>query len=140
LLASRRIGSSPTSLNYLARLCLETERGLRPRVHLEPYMDRSTARHFDRFITLGCFPGGPVQAADLGRAHLSRQPDGSVIASVVTRTEGRRWGALSFRLEQRGGRWRVADARRLLANDQKALSRFRPFVAPARTLDRSRGR
>lgn len=109
-------------VNFLARLCLEAERGLRPPSQLERFMDPSIALRFDAFVTLGRFHGGPVQPSDLGQAHVARQPDGSVLASIVTRTEERRWGALCFRLQPREqGLWRVADARRLLANSQRAI-------------------
>ena len=126
-------------VNYLARLCLEAERGLRPPSQLERYMEPSIALRFDAFVTLGRFHGGPVQPSDLGQAHVARQPDGSVLASVVTRTEGRRWGALCFRLQPRKqGLWRVADARRLLANSQRAMGQSRLHEDRARTLGVSR--
>lgn len=128
-------------INYLARLCLEAERGLRPPSQLERYMDPSIALRFDAFVTLGRFHGGPVQPSDLGQAHVARQPDGSVLASIVTRTEGRRWGALCFRLQPREqGLWRVADARRLLANSQRAIGQSRRSDDHARTLGASRRR
>jgi len=127
-------------VNYLARLCMEAERGLRPPAQLERYMEPSIALRFDAFVTLGRFHGGPVQPSDLGQSHVARQPDGSVLASVVTRTEGRRWGALCFRLQPHEGLWRVADARRLLANSQRAIGQSRRSEHPARTFGASRNR
>jgi len=127
-------------VNYLARLCLEVERGLRPPAQIKQYMSPSMALRFDGFVTLGRFRGGPVQPADVGQAHVARQRDGSVIASVVTRTEGPRWGALSFRLQPQEGLWRIADARRLLANNQRAIGQSRRSEHGARTLGASRSR
>lgn len=103
-------------VHYVARLCLEAERGLRPPAQLEQFMDSTEALRSKYFLTLGRFDGGPIQPEDVGQAHICRQPDGSVIASIVTRTEGRRWGALSLKLRPQDGRWKIADVRRLLAN------------------------
>jgi hypothetical protein len=127
-------------VRYLARLCLETERGLRPREQLERFMDPAAALRSRGLLTLGRFDGGPIQPADVGQAHVSRQPDGSVIASIVTRTEGRRWGAISFRLRARDGLWRIADVRRLLAMNQRTTRRERPIGPAVGALDRSRSR
>lgn len=126
-------------VRYFARLCLEIERGLRPREQLEQFMDPTAALRSRGLLTLGRFDGGPIQPADVGQAHVSRQPDGTVIASIVTRTEGRRWGAISFRLRA-DDLWRIADVRRLLATNQRTTRRERPIGPAVGILERSRSR
>ncbi len=101
-------------LRFVARICLEVERGLRPRAHLLALMDRS--HRWSQPAQLGRFPrGGPVQDGQIGNPQVSRLTDTHIIATVVTRTEGNRWGALSLRLHAKHDRWRVADVQRLLA-------------------------
>ena len=100
-------------LRFVARTCLEVERGLRPPAHLTSFMSP-----VDRVLQpdqLGRFRGGPVRDGDIGQPQLSRLSDSHIIATVVTRTEGDRWGALSLELRPQEGRWRIAGLRRLLA-------------------------
>lgn len=102
-------------VRYLARLCLEAERGLRPRDHLRRLMEPGDALRSRLLVTLGRFDGGPIRPADVGPAHVTRRSDGSVLASVVTRTEGNRWGALTLRLRPHDGRYLISDMHRLQA-------------------------
>ena len=100
-------------LRFVARTCLEVERGLRPPAHLTSFMSP-----VDRVLQpdqLGRFRGGPVRDGDIGQPQLSRLSDTHIIATVVTRTEGDRWGALSLELRPQEGRWRIAGLQRLLA-------------------------
>ncbi len=100
-------------LRFIARTCLEVERGLRPPAHLGSLMDPT-----QRCIQpgqLGRFGGGPVQNNHIGQPQISRLTDTHIVATIVTRTEGDRWGALTLKLRAHGGRWRVADFQRLLA-------------------------
>lgn len=115
-------------VRYLARVCLETERGLRPPAQLATYMDPAEALRLQHLLTLGRFQGGPLQPKDVGPAHLTHNRDGTVFATVVTRTEGQRWGALSLRLRERDGHWQIADIHRLLAatRSQPARDRMTP--------------
>ena len=107
-------------VRHLARLCLEAERGLRPVEQFTKYMDPLEAVRFRRQLALGRFDGGPIQPNDVGPAHLTRYDDGTVFATVVTRTEGRRWGALSLKLRQIDQRWQISDIHRLLAASRTA--------------------
>ncbi|HVM21028.1 MAG TPA: Rv3235 family protein [Egibacteraceae bacterium] len=100
-------------LRFVARTCLEVERGLRPPVHLASLMD-PTQRSIQPG-QLGRFGGGPVQNDHIGRPQISRLTDTHIVATVVTRTEGDRWGALTLKLRAHGGRLRVVDLQRLLA-------------------------
>lgn len=103
---------------YFARLCLEAERGLRPLAQLEQFMDPAAALRIRGLVTVGQFEGGPIEASDVGPAHLTRHTDGTVFATVVTRTEGHRWGALTLKLREHDGQVQIADIRRLLARTQ----------------------
>lgn len=100
-------------VGYVARVCLEVERGLRPPEHLYR-LSAPRADHLRR-IQPGRFRGGAVVARDIGPPEISRLSDGHVLATIVTRTEGSRWGALTLRLRAEHGRWYVADLQRLLA-------------------------
>ena len=103
-------------LRFIARTCLEVERGLRPPGHLLELMDPDTGLRWSKPGKLGRFHGGPVQDDQIGDPHLTRLGDGEVAATVVTRTEGDRWGAITLRLQaDEQGRWRIADLQRLLA-------------------------
>lgn len=102
-----------TVVGYVARVCLEVERGLRPPGHLHR-LCAPRADHLRR-IQPGRFRGGAVVARDIGPPEISRLSDGHVLATIVTRTEGSRWGALTLRLRAEQGRWYVADLQRLLA-------------------------
>jgi hypothetical protein len=100
-------------LRFVARTCLEVERGLRPPAHLRSLMD--PAQRWTDPGQLGRFRGGPVQDDQIGYPQFSRLTDTHIFATVVTRTEGDRWGALSLRVAAKGGRWHLADVHRLLA-------------------------
>lgn len=102
-------------VRYVARLCLEVERGLRPPDHLLQLMDRATLDRFRRAGRLGRFTGGPVTRHDLGPPHLARPADGRVEATITTRTDRGRWGALLLRLQRHDDRWTVGQIQRLLA-------------------------
>ena len=102
-------------LRFIARTCLEVERGLRPPGHLLSLMDPAIAHIWAEPGQIGRFRGGPVQPGQIGNPQISRLTDNHVVATVVTRTEGDRWGALTLRLRAQQGRWRVVDLQRLLA-------------------------
>lgn len=113
-------------VRYLARACLEAERGLRPIQQLTRHMDPSAALRFRGRLTLGRFDGGPIRPVDVGPAHLTRHDDGTVFATVITRTQGRRWAALTLKLRQHNGRYLITDIRRLLATTRPSQDRARP--------------
>ena len=103
-------------LEFIARTCLEVERGLRPPGHLLELMDPDTGLRWSRSGKIGRFHGGPVQDDQLGDPHFTRLGDAEVAATVVTRTEGDRWGALTLQMQaDEQGRWRIADLQRLRA-------------------------
>lgn len=111
-------------VRHLTRLHLEVERGLRPPDQLEGMM---TNKAYGRLRGRGRahFPyQGPVNAnRDLGTVRLTRQPDGQVYASVPTRQQHDRWGAITLQLQPDGqGRYRIADVQRLRPHD---MSRHR---------------
>lgn len=65
---------------------------------------------------IGRFHGGAVHDDQVGEPRLTRLGDGEVVATVVTRTEGDRWGAITLRMKAtEQGRWRITDLQRLLA-------------------------
>lgn len=99
---------------YIARICLEVERGLRPPDQLTSLAHPRTTGPW-RQIQTGRFRGGPVVRHDIGPPQLSRLAHDHAIATVVTRTQGDRWGALTVRLRAERGRWYIADLKRLLA-------------------------
>jgi hypothetical protein len=105
-------------LRFVARTCLEVERGLRPPAHLRALMDPAIAHAWAQPGKLGRFRGGPVQAGQIGQPQVSRLTDTHIFATVVTCTEGDRWGAISLELRAQRGRWRIADLQRLLAATQ----------------------
>lgn len=100
-------------LRFLARTCLEVERGLRPPAHLDSLM--SPPQRWVQRDQLGRFDGGPVRDDHVGQPQTSRLTDTHIVGTVLTRTEENRWGALSLELRAQGGRWRIADIHRLLA-------------------------
>jgi hypothetical protein len=103
-------------VRFIARCCLETERGLRPPDHLTRLMDHRTARRWQPRGLLGRYRAGPVRPHhDIAPPQLTRLTDDHVIATVITRTSNDRWGALTLRLRVHGGRWHLADLQRLLA-------------------------
>lgn len=102
-------------VRFIARTCLEVERGLRPPHHLLRLMDPPTALRWRRQELIGRFDGGPVQRQDIGLPRLSRLSHDHVIGTITTRTQGDRWGALTLRLRSDDRRWRLAEVQRLLA-------------------------
>ena len=103
-------------LRFIARACLEVERGLRPPGHLLNLMNPGTGLRWASRNKIGRFHGGPVRDDQIGEPRFTRHGDGAVAATVVTRTEGDRWGAITLRIEaDEQGRWRIADLQRLLA-------------------------
>ena len=103
-------------LRFVARTCLEVERGLRPPAHLASLLHPAEAALQPG--QLGRFRAGPVRDDHIGQPQVSRLSDTRAIGTVVTRTEGDRWGALSLELRVSRGRWRVAGLQRLLAAAQ----------------------
>ena len=100
-------------LRFVARICLEVERGMRPPAHLRPLMH--PAERWLQRGQLGHFRGGPVHSGHIGQPQISRLTDAHIFGTVITRTEGDRWGALSIELRGAHGRWRIAGLQRLLA-------------------------
>ena len=120
-------------LRFIARTCLEVERGLRPPRHLLSLMDPAITHIWAEPGQLGRFRGGPVQQGQIGHPQISRLTDNHVVATVVTRTEGDRWGALTLRLRAQHRRWRVVDLQRLLAvahYQTRATSTVEVAIAP----------
>lgn len=103
-------------VSYLARTCLEVERGLRPPDHLRGLMPPRARDEWRVDRHLGRFRAGPVTKNDVGPPMLSRLAADAVVATVTTRTEGDRWGAITLRLRADGHHWRLADVQRLLAS------------------------
>ena len=98
---------------FLARLVLEVERNLRPPDQLLQFVPIDAWRQWQRGRQAGRFRGGPVQDADIGPPHVQRVSATHALASVTTRTEPDRWGALALRLDAAGGRWQAASIHRL---------------------------
>lgn len=121
---------------YLARLCLEVERGMRPPDHLARFLDPPTRRRWQPRTKIGRFAGGPVRPRDIGIPQVSRPTDLHAFISVATNTEAGRWGALSFEMRCRSGRWHVTDIQRLLAATHY---RSTPRIASERGPDRPLG-
>lgn len=125
-------------VGYLARLCLEAERGLRAAKQLTRFMEPDAALRFRGLLALGRYEEGPIRPTDVGPPHLTRHADGTVFATVVTRTEGHRWGALSLKLRERDGRFLIADIRRVLAATRRPPGRVRPVEDVSLTVSRDR--
>lgn len=104
-----------TLASHIARICLEVERGLRSPDHLRALADPATSARWRAGVKIGRFRGGPPVRQDVGPPQLSRLSDDHAIATVVTRTEGARWGAVTLQLRAAGTKWHVADLQRLLA-------------------------
>lgn len=102
-------------VRFIARTCLEVERGLRPPGQLTRFLDPATAHSWRRANPIGRFDAGPVLRRDIAHPQITHVNDDLVRASVTTRTDRRRWGALTFELRRDGARWTVANLQRLLA-------------------------
>ena len=98
---------------FLARLVLEVERNLRQPDQLLQFVPLTTWHLWQRGRQAGRFRGGPVQDADIGPPHVQRVSATHALASVTTRTEPDRWGALALRLDAAGGRWQAVSIHRL---------------------------
>lgn len=103
-------------IRYIARLCLEAERGLRSPDQLRDLMDPRTAHLWQPDRTLGRFHPRPVLPTDIGHVRISRLSDTHVLATIVTRTDADRWAAITLRLRHRRGRWMLTDLQRLQSN------------------------
>jgi hypothetical protein len=101
-------------VRHLARKQLEIERGLRPPEHLAAHLTPSAYRHM-RLRPREHFPrGGPVLPKDLSGVHLTRYPDGHVYATVSTREQNDRWGAITMQLKPGpDGRFVVSELERV---------------------------
>lgn len=119
--ASRRKATDLTDaelrpvVTYLAKLCLEIERGLRPPDHLQGFVEPRRALRWRDSVAHGRFTGGPVVRQDLGVPQVSRIRPDHAVATIVTRTEGARWGAITLQLRAVDNKWRIAELQRLLA-------------------------
>lgn len=102
-------------VRFLARTCVEVERGLRPPDQLAQFIHPDTLAAWRNTHPIGRFAGGPLRPGDVGVPHITRIRDDLVRASITTRTDPHRWGALVFELRQARGRWAVANLQRLLA-------------------------
>jgi hypothetical protein len=100
---------------FLARTTLEIERNLRPPEALREFMPPAVWARWRQAMPTGRFDGGPVLKADIGPPHLQRLAPTRAIASVTTRTDRQRWGALTLKLETFEGRWQATSLQRLLA-------------------------
>ena len=101
-------------VRHLARKQLEIERGLRPPDHLRSHMTPAAYRVM-RLRPREHFPrGGPVLPKDLSGVHLTRYPDGHVYASLSTREQDDRWGAITMQLKPGpDGRFVVSELERV---------------------------
>ena len=101
-------------VRHLARKQLEIERGLRPPDHLRSHMTPAAYRVM-RLRPREHFPrGGPVHPKDLSGVRLTRYPDGHVYASLSTREQDDRWGAITMQLKPGpDGRFVVSELERV---------------------------
>ena len=113
-----RLATDPELENYarfIARLTLEIERDLRSPQQLLTHMPVRAWEQWQHARPPGRFAGGPVHDADIGPAHLQRVADDRALASVTTRTDQHRWGALALKLDARSGGWKAVKLERLFA-------------------------
>ena len=99
----------------IATMCLEVERGLRSPDHLRAIADPRRLDRWRQELKVGRFRGGAPVKEDIGPPRLSRPTNDRALVTVITRTEGPRWGALTMDLRALGSRWRISDLQRLLA-------------------------
>ena len=101
-------------VRHLARKQLEIERGLRLPEHLAPHLTPAAYRLM-RLRPREHFPrGGPVHPKDLSGVRLTRYPDGHVYASLSTREQDDRWGAITIQLKPGpDGRFVVSELERV---------------------------
>lgn len=86
-------------VRHLARKQLEIERGLRPPEHMAQHLTPAAYRLM-RLRPREHFPrGGPVHPKDLSGVNLTRYPDGHVYATLSTREQDDRWGAITMQLQ-----------------------------------------
>jgi hypothetical protein len=103
------------SVYKVVRAYLEVERGLRAYEQLERFV---TAAEYRRHRNRPCDPrlrtGRAVLPTDVGPIHLDRHLPGQITATVTTREEDQRWGALVLHfVRPRDGRWRINQLERL---------------------------
>lgn len=97
-------------VRWVARTCVEAERGLRPPGQLRQMMTEPAWRRWQATRPPAGSDAGPVTAADVATPHLSRLTAGRVVASVAVRSELGRWSGLSLQLEaDRRGHWTVTE-------------------------------
>ena len=118
-------------LYHIAHVCLEVERGLRPREHLEPYLtDAEYRRHCKRPL----HPrrtGRTVLPTDIGHIHLDRHLPGQITAAIPTRETDDRWSALVLHCTKGHARgWRVDQLERLAAPNLTRDPAPRPATSP----------
>jgi hypothetical protein len=113
---------------FLARTTLEIERNLRPPEALRDFMPPTVWANWRQAMPTGRFDGGPVHKADIGPPHLQRLSPTRAIASVTTRTDRQRWGALTLKLETFEGRWQATSLQRLLAAAHYRTGSDQPVV------------
>jgi len=112
---ARRATTDRAVASFVAKTCLEIERGLRPPDHLRTFLHPATAEHRQASLKTGHFRGGPAVRQDIGPPHLSRLSPRHAVVTIVTRTEGRRWGALALQFRIHHIKWYVTRLERLLA-------------------------
>ena len=100
---------------FIAKTTLEIERNLREPDQLLPFMPTAAWQRWQQTRPPGAFRGGAVTKRDLGPPHVQPTSQLGAIATITTRTDPGRWGALTLKLNGRHGRWLVTDLQRLLA-------------------------
>ena len=135
-MTARPVPAGPTDrqvgdiIRFLARTCLEVERGLRRGGHLHRLLDPAVADQWHRRRMLGRYPGGPVLDSDLGSVRWSRY-GGRIVATATTRTNPDRWGSLTLQLDRRDdGRWQLTDLQRLLTATRYNTRHENPLPPP----------
>ena len=113
---------------FLARITLEIERNLRPPEALREFMPPAVWARWRQTMPTGRFDGGPVLKADIGPPQVQRLSSTRAVASVTTRTDRQRWGALTLKLETCSGRWQAMSVQRLLAAAHYRTGSDKPVV------------
>jgi hypothetical protein len=116
----------------LTRLYLEIERGSRPPDALEQFLTPAEyRRHRSRPQPPTSCTREPVPPTDIGRIHLDRHLPGQITATIPTRENGERWGALVLHFARtHTGRWRIDQLERLT---RPTVARDAPTAPPAPT-------
>ena len=126
---------------FLGRLTLEIERGLRDPGQLRELMSPDAWERWQRTRLPGSFRGGPVDITDVGPARIERLDTSRALANLITRTDPRRWGALTMQLDATQGRWTAVSLQRLYAARHYRTGTTVPVVAVpiAEQIDRTHG-